>query len=306
MVIGSRLIGAATIPWNGKVCTAECVAAAVRTSGTRAAIGWSRTRPAAPYSRIRVSMRWRGSPSERRNRRRCGGRARPARRHKAGVRCCSARAPPAHRQRLSASASARLSASIAAFITPVATCGRATKAASPTSATRPNAMRGDSRSKIGCRMICAVSFTSAASCGASSASASCLSAAISSGRISGGGIETPCRRPLWSVQRPARALSVDRPEPDEMAGALAVAARRRHRDRQHQFAVRKAEHHPVEHQVVKLGRKLVRLDHAAPGHIAGIAWRELGEKLRANRGMQSVGCDQQIALGARAVVEDGD
>ena len=69
------------------------------------------------------------------------------------------------------------------------------KLQSPTSATRPKAMRGDSRSKIGCRMICAVAFTSAASCGASNAAASCLSAAINSGRISGGGIETPCRLP---------------------------------------------------------------------------------------------------------------
>ena len=193
MVIGSRLIGATTIPRDAA------------NEGKRARMTWSRTTPAAPYSRISVSTRRRGSPS-RRNSSRCGGRARPERRHKAGVRCCTD--PVRLTTSLpSASASARLSASIAAFITPVATCGRATKAASPTSATRPNAMRGDSRSKIGCRMICAVSFTIAVSCGARSASASCLSAAISSGRISGGGIETPCRRPLWSVHRPARAAS---------------------------------------------------------------------------------------------------
>ena len=37
-------------------------------------------------------------------------------------------------------------ASSAALETPAATCGRATKAASPTTATRPKAMRGDSRS----------------------------------------------------------------------------------------------------------------------------------------------------------------
>src|SRR5438034_1081622 len=34
-----------------------------------------------------------------------------------------------------------------------------------------------------------------------------VAAAIRSGRINGGGIETPCRLPLASVQRPMRALS---------------------------------------------------------------------------------------------------
>ncbi len=90
----------------------------------------------------------------------------------------------------------------------------------------------------------------------------------------------------------------DRPEPDEMAGALFFAARRRHRDRQHQLAVGKAEHHPVQHQRAKFGRERVRFDHAAPGHVAGIAWREFGKELRADRGMQPVGSDQEIAVGA--------
>ena len=44
------------------------------------------------------------------------------------------------------SASASAAASSAAFDTPAATWGRATKAASPRIATRPNAMRGLSRS----------------------------------------------------------------------------------------------------------------------------------------------------------------
>ena len=156
--------------------------------------------------------------------RRCGGPRDQRRRRRAGARRRNARAPPAHRRR-SRSGSARLSASMAAFITPVATCGRATNAASPTSATRPKAMRGDSRSKIGCRMICAVAFTSAASCGGESASASRSSAAISSGRISGGGIETPCERPLASVQSAGERAFRHRPEPDEMAGALPSSRR---------------------------------------------------------------------------------
>ena len=56
-----------------------------------------------------------------------------------------ARAAPARRRR-AASASASASASSQAFDTPAPTCGRATNAASPMIATRPNAMRGVSRS----------------------------------------------------------------------------------------------------------------------------------------------------------------
>ena len=54
-----------------------------------------------------------------------------------------------------ADASARLAASSAALVVPAPACGRATKAASPSSATRPNTICGDSRSKIGWKNGCA-------------------------------------------------------------------------------------------------------------------------------------------------------
>ena len=73
------------------------------------------------------------------------------------------------------------------------------------------------------------------------------------------------------AKRRQRGL-VGRSKPDEMAAALAASPlRHRHRDRQQEFAVREAEHHPLEHQFVQLRRQLMRLDHAAPGDISGVA-----------------------------------
>src|SRR3989442_1534026 len=79
----------------------------------------------------------------------------------------------------------------ALLLTPAPTCGRATKAASPRSATRPKTMRGGSRSKIGWKNGCAVRAKISAICGASSARALALTAATTSGRISGGAIAVP-------------------------------------------------------------------------------------------------------------------
>ena len=91
------------------------------------------------------------------------------------------------------------------------------------------------------------------------------------------------------AKRPQRGL-VGRSKPDEMAAALAsVPLRHRHRDRQQEFAVREAEHHAPEHQFVQLRRKLMRLDHAAPCDVTGVARREVGAKLAAHGRMQPVG-----------------
>jgi hypothetical protein len=70
-------------------------------------------------------------------------------------------------------------------------CGRATKAASPRSATRPNAMLGASRSVIACSSGCSVRAMTSAIIGGSSATASRRIAAMTSTRISGGGIAKP-------------------------------------------------------------------------------------------------------------------
>src|SRR5204863_107077 len=71
---------------------------------------------------------------------------------------------------------ARHAASSAPLVTPMPTWGRATKAASPRSATRPIASRGDSTSKTAWKKGCERS-TSVATCGASSRRASSLIAA---------------------------------------------------------------------------------------------------------------------------------
>src|SRR2546429_621251 len=83
-------------------------------------------------------------------------------------------------------ASARLAASSAALVTPAPTWGRATKAASPKSATRPNTVRGDARSKIGWKKGCGVRAKISAPCGGTSARAVALVAAGASGPVTRG------------------------------------------------------------------------------------------------------------------------
>ena len=209
--------------------------------------------------------------------RRCGGHARPARRRRAGARGRNAREPRLHHRRCRPAHRRGFRRRSAAFITPVATWGRATKAASPTSATRPKAMRGNLRSKIGCRMICAVAFTSAASCGASSACGVLLErrdqlrpdqrrrdrdAMPFAARIRAQAGEGAFRRRAGTRRNGRRVFlrraapasgstaSIRRPESRTPSGATSVSR--------------------------KLGRKRVRFDHAAPGHVAGIARREFG------------------------------
>ena len=86
---------------------------------------------------------------------------------------------------------------------PAPGCGRIRKAASPSSATRPNTIRGVSRSKIGWKNGRGSRSKISATCGATSARVCALIQATTSGRISGGAIEVPWLLPVASVQKSA-------------------------------------------------------------------------------------------------------
>ena len=97
--------------------------------------------------------------------------------------------------------------SSAALVTPMPTWGRATKAASPSNATRPNTIVGDSRSKIAWKNGWTVRSSMSATGSANFARPIALMFAISSGRISGGAIAVPWQRPRASVHSLASASS---------------------------------------------------------------------------------------------------
>ena len=99
--------------------------------------------------------------------------------------------------------SARCSASIAHLVVPAPGCGRARNAASPSSATRPNTICGEMKSKIAWKNGRGSRSKISATCGATSARACALLQAMTSGRSSGGGIEVPWHLPLASVQKSA-------------------------------------------------------------------------------------------------------
>ena len=140
-------------------------------------------------------------------------------------------------------ASARHAASSAPLVVPAPGCGRTRKAASPSSATRPNTIRDVSRSKIGWKNGRGSRSKISATCGATSSRACALAQAMTSGRISGGGdggAVALAGRVGAEVGEPFRG---GRPVPDDVVGALAglglvVAAG--HRIGEEQFARRQA------------------------------------------------------------------
>src|SRR4029450_4239761 len=240
---------------------------------------------------------------------------------------------------VAASASVNQAAFKAAFVTPAATCGRATKAASPSSATRPVTIRGESRSKIGWKNGAGVASVSATYCGARTARTSVLNAAITSGRISGGGISPvlrppPPRRQNRTPLRPKRGYHFRTDQRRWNSAVVAPAARigtegfqlgRTHRMipdpvqappsgaeivigtrlpiGEHHFARCQKEGKGVD-QVTAPGRSdRVFIDHATPGHVARITRRRASEDARAPRGMRATGTDQKIPFHLYAIGE---
>jgi len=61
----------------------------------------------------------------------------------------------------------------------------------------------------------------------------------------------------------------------------------------------------LEHSRAKLFGHVVLFRHAAPRDVARIARLEVGHELLANGGIDAVRSDQQIALDARPIREDG-
>ena len=81
---------------------------------------------------------------------------------------------------------------------------------------------------------------------------------LRAGSAAAGSRRRGCGRSRRCKGRRGRSPSTGRNQTKWQRALAGSAARRRHRDRQHQFAVRKAEHHAVEHQLVEVGRKLMR------------------------------------------------
>src|SRR6267143_6023846 len=123
------------------------------------------------------------------------------------------------------------------------------------------------------------------------------------------------RRDRDAVTAPARVgahlrqcdLVIDRPEPDELtaAAALAGVVVRRDRNRERCLAFREAEGHVMEDQVVQRGRRIAFLNHATPVDVTGIARLDLRHEQLADGGANAIRADEQLSLGARAVGENG-
>ena len=77
----------------------------------------------------------------------------------------------------------------------------------------------------------------------------------------------------------------------------------RHRIAEQLLAFGQAERVKLENLAMDVGRHLPFVEHRAPGDVAGINRLRLRQKLRAHRGADAIGADEQIAALNRAVGE---
>ena len=102
-------------------------------------------------------------------------------------------------------------------------------------------------------------------------------------------------------------VAIDRPVPDDIVAAAAdrgVVVAARHRIADELLAFGQAERIELDHLAPQLWRHVGFVDRGAPGHIAGVDRLDLRQELRAHRGADAVGADQQIAAFAGAVGKD--
>ena len=102
------------------------------------------------------------------------------------------------------------------------------------------------------------------------------------------------------------AFGVGRAVPDEIEAAFAGARRvaeTGHRVAEHVFARGKAEGEFRKQVAVGPGRQVIFVGQSAPGDVAGVTRRRVRRKLRAHRGADAVGTDQQVAPCRGAVAE---
>ena len=177
-------------------------------------------------------------------------------------------------------------------------CGRATKAASPSSATRSNAIRGDSRSKIawknGCRYDARLRRTAgtadrprrgalppAPRRGSAAAVSTCRGACLRCRCTVAANRAPPrpagTRRSYSSARRDASSCRSRRP--GSPASARAAAGRTRSSE---------------TGRGAGAARQRVFIGEPAPGDVAGVERFCTRRELRAHHGTDAVGADQQI------------
>ena len=114
---------------------------------------------------------------------------------------------------------------------------------------------------------------------------------------------------LVGQEMPQLGRLIGRPVPHDVVAAVAgaqVVVGPGHRIAEELLAGWQAERHVFEQLAMDIAREDRLGNERAPGHIAGIERHQFGQALLADGGTDAIGRDQQIALGAAAVVEVRD